>query len=56
MTTAKPSLNRPPRSKRPPELVRHVDAWMDAYRRVVASGKEKRAALPAPGASEPTDR
>jgi hypothetical protein len=38
----KPTLNRPPRSKRAPEVVRHVDETMDAYRRVVdATRKEK---------------
>ncbi len=39
-----PSLTRPPRPRRPPEVVRHVDQLMDAYRRVRAGGK--RAAPP----------
>ena len=40
-------LNRPPRTKRPPEVVRHVDQTMDAYRRVVdAARKDKPAEAP----------
>jgi hypothetical protein len=30
------TLTRPPRKKRPPEVVRHVDELLDAYRRVQA--------------------
>jgi hypothetical protein len=40
------SLTRPPRSKRPPEVIRQVDASMEAYRRVVeAARKDKPAAV-----------
>lgn len=35
-----PSPNRPPRSKRPPEIVRHVNEIMDAYRRMVETRKD----------------
>jgi hypothetical protein len=41
-------LNRPPRTKRPPEVVRHVDESIDAMRRVQAARGEKPAAPPAP--------
>ena len=34
-----PALTRQPRKKRPPEVVRHVDELMDAYRRVQAGRK-----------------
>ena len=37
-----PSPNRPPRSKRPPEIVRHVNETMEAYRRMVGTQKEAR--------------
>jgi hypothetical protein len=38
------SLNRPPRPKRPAEVIRHVDETMDAYRRMVdATRKEDKA-------------
>lgn len=37
-----PSPNRPPRSKRPPEIVRHVNEIMDAYRRMVETQKDAR--------------
>ena len=40
-----PSLTRPPRPRRPPEVVRHVDKLMDAYRRVQAGRKR---AVPPP--------
>ena len=39
-------LTRPPRTKRPPEVVRHVDELMDAYRRVQAGRKRPGAAAP----------
>ena len=44
------SLNRPPRTKRPPEVIRHVDETMDAYRRVrgAAARKDKPAPAEAP--------
>jgi hypothetical protein len=50
---AKPALNRPPRTRRPPEVVRHVDESMDAYRRVQAGRKVKPAA---PAIVRGTDR
>jgi hypothetical protein len=43
-----PSLNRPPRAKRPSEVVRHVDATFDAYRRMVAARKGAEETAPAP--------
>ena len=46
-----PPLNRPPRTKRPPEVVRHVDESMDAYRQVQA--RKKKAAT---GAGKPSER
>ena len=52
----RPSLTRPPRSKRPPEVVRHVDESMDAYRRVVESGKGKRATRPGTNSTDRSDR
>jgi putative endonuclease len=38
-----PSLTRPPRPKRPPEVVRHLDQAMDAYKKVQA-GRRRRVA------------
>jgi len=38
-----PSPNRPPRTKRPPEVARHVNETIDAYRRVVKTRKRGRA-------------
>jgi hypothetical protein len=49
------SLNRPPRPKRPAEVIRHVDETMDAYRIAHASRKDK-AAEPAPPPARATDR
>ena len=52
-----PRLNRPPRTKRAPEVVRHVDESIDAYRKVRASRDDKPPAPPAlrpkPGADRP---
>ena len=45
-----PSPNRPPRRKRPPEVVRHVNESLEAYRRRAATRKETRAEeKPRPG-------
>ena len=44
-----PSLTRPPRSKRAPEVARHVGNSMDAYRRMLAMRKGKRRAAGAAG-------
>jgi len=35
------SLTRPPRPKRPPEVIRHVDDSMEAVRRMAAARKDK---------------
>lgn len=43
-----PSPNRPPRAKRPPEVARHVNETIDAYRRVVKTRKRARRAPPRP--------
>ena len=40
---ARPPLNRPPRSKRPPEVLRQVEETMDAYRRVLDAMKKDKA-------------
>jgi hypothetical protein len=39
-----PSPNRPPRAKRPPEVARHVNESIDAYKRVVKTRKRARRA------------
>lgn len=49
MGMGKPSLNRPPRAKRPPEVVRHVGSTLDALRKVQES--EKVAGPTRPGTS-----
>jgi putative endonuclease len=36
------SLTRPPRPRRPPEVVRHVDQLMDAYKQVQAGRRRRR--------------
>jgi hypothetical protein len=51
------SLTRPPRSKRAPEVVRHVEETMDAYRRVAdAAAKDKPAATDSRPAREADSR
>ena len=42
-------LTRPPRAKRPPEVVRHVNEIMDAYRRMI----ETRTDAPGPESAKP---
>lgn len=51
-----PRLNRPPRTKRAPEVVRHVDESIDAYRKVQASRDDRPAAPPAPRPKPGTNR
>jgi hypothetical protein len=43
-----PSLTRPPRTRRPPQVARHVGALLDAYRRVQAGRKRGKRRAPAP--------
>ena len=51
---AKPSPNRPPRGRRPPEVARHVTDSIDAYRRIVKARKGAAApAVPARAADKP---
>ena len=47
------SPNRPPRRKRPPEVVRHVNETLEAYRRLAETRKEARPPEEKPRAGEP---
>jgi hypothetical protein len=43
------SLSRPPRSKRPAEVIRHVDETMDAHKRMVEAARKDKPVEPPPG-------
>ena len=52
----KPSINRPPRSKRAPEVIRHVGASLEALRKVQESGKATSPPRPGTTATDRSER